>query len=252
MAYLPDLDITSFTVASDTDWWYVSLDLVGADPNNAQGINYGVELDLDRDGFGDYLIWAHPPYSDQWNTVPVQVFQDQNHNTGGLSSMKSDAPLDGDGYEALIFDGSVGGNDPDVAWVRINAGAEAPVQFAFKKSWAGAAFMLGVIADAGLKDPGKLDYVDRFPIAEAGSPVKENQYYPLNQLFLVDNTCRDAVGFEPTNYEPQICPVPATATPKPRYDAPSTPGMCQPPPQGCSPVQRWNPSSCQCEDIIIY
>lgn len=244
MAYVPDLDITSFTVAKDNDWWYVSVDLIGADPNNAQGINYGVELDLDHDGFGDYLIWAHPPYTDQWDTLPIQIYQDQNHNTGGLSGAKSDAPLDGDGYEILLFDGSTGGNDPDVAWVRINAGPQSNIQFAFKKSWSGNVFMLGVIADAGFKDPKKLDYVDRVPIAEAGSPVKDNIYYPLKSLFLVDNTCRDAVGFEPTYYEPQLCPVPATATPKPRQPhVGETPGGC-PDPGNCT--YGWDPTYCMC------
>src|SRR5512134_565159 len=84
MSYVADLDIVNFTVANDGSWWYVSMDLIGMDPNNALGINYGVELDLDRDGFGDYLIWAHPPYTNQWDTLPVQVFQDNNHNTSGL------------------------------------------------------------------------------------------------------------------------------------------------------------------------
>ncbi|HET9914736.1 MAG TPA: hypothetical protein VFQ13_22790 [Anaerolineales bacterium] len=247
MVYIPDLDINSFTVAKDNDWWYVSIELIGEDPNNAMDINYGVELDLDRDGFGDYLIWAHPPYTDQWDTLPVQIFQDQNHNTGGLSSSKSDAPLDGDGYENLIFDGSVGGNDPDMAWVRINAGPEATVQFAFKRSWSGSIFMLGVIADAGLKDPEKLDYVDRFPIADAGSPVKENQNYPLKELVLVDNTCRDAFGFEPTHYEPQACPVPATPTPKPRQPRleSGVPAACQPPVAMQCP-NGWDPVNCRC------
>jgi hypothetical protein len=67
MTYVSDLDIVSFTVTKDSDWWYVSMSLIGKDPNNTQGINYGVELDLDRDGFGDYLIWAHPPYTEQWD-----------------------------------------------------------------------------------------------------------------------------------------------------------------------------------------
>lgn len=221
MSYVPDLDISSFTVAKDNDWWYVSMKLVGTDPNNTLGIDYGIELDTDHDGFGDYLIWAHPPYSDQWETTPVQIYQDKNHNTSGTSASKSDAPVNADGYETLIFDGSAGGTDPDMAWVRIHAGADATVQFAFKKSWAGTVFMLGVIADAGLKDPGKLDYVDRFSITEAGSPVKQNPNYPLKALFEVDNTCRDAFGFEPTHFEPQGCPVPPTPTPKPRIPEPN-------------------------------
>ena len=66
--------------------------------------------------------------------------------------------------------------------------------------------MLGVFSDAGLKDVGKLDYVDRFTEAEAGSPVKDKLYYPLGALFAVDNTCQEAFGFEPTGYEPKLCP----------------------------------------------
>ncbi len=220
MTYVSDLDIAFFTVANDSDWWYVSVKLIGIDPNNTQGINYGVELDLDRDGFGDYLVWAHPPYTDQWDTLPVQVYQDQNHNTGGISGSKSDAPYSADGYETLIFDGSTGGSDPDLAWVRNNVGT---IQFAFKRSWSGSVFMLGVVADAGWRDPKKLDYVDRLPISEAGSPIKDNMYYPLKQLFLVDNTCREAFGFEPTHYEPQGCPVEPTPTPGPKMPPPVTP-----------------------------
>jgi hypothetical protein len=243
MTYVSDLDIVSFTVTKDSNWWYVSMELIGKDPNNAQGINYGVELDLDRDGFGDYLIWAHPPYTEQWDTTTVQIFQDQNHNTGGLSGIKSDAPFTADGYETLVFDGKVGGSDPDMAWVRTNAGT---VQFAFKKSIAGTVFMLGVLADAGFKDPGKLDYVDRLTIAEAGSSVKDNQNYPLKSLFLVDNTCREAFGFEATGYEPQICPVEPTPTKAPRQpQSGSTSESCKPP-AGVVCI-TWDPIKCECK-----
>ncbi|MGB8980344.1 MAG: hypothetical protein WCC12_00560 [Anaerolineales bacterium] len=250
MTYLSDLDISTFTVAKDSNWWYVSIKLIGVDPNNAQGIHYGVELDLNRDGFGDFLLWAHPPYTNQWDTIPMQIYQDNNHNTGGLSGGKSDAPFAADGYETLVFDGSTGGSDPDLAWVRINAGPDATVQFAFKKSWSGSVFMLGVIADAGWKDPAKLDYVDRISISEAGSPVKDNMYYPLNGLFMVDNTCREAIGFESTGYEPQICPVEPTPTKAPKPHGPTPVEGCQPPPGGCLPGSVWNATLCTCQDII--
>jgi hypothetical protein len=252
MSYVSDLDIDRFTVAKDSDWWYVSLKLMGVDPNNTLGIHYGIEIDLDRDGYGDYLLWAHPPYADQWDTAPVQIYQDQNHNTGGLSGGKSDAPFSADGYETLIFDGAAGGADPDLAWVRIHAGADATVQFAFKRSWSGNVFMLGVLADAGWKDPKKLDYVDRIPISEAGSPVKDNLYYPLKALFLVDNTCRDAFGFEPTHYEPQICPVEPTPTKPPREPRPAGPTSVPncPPHPPCLAGSEWDESKCQCVTTI--
>jgi hypothetical protein len=245
MDYLSAIDIVTFTVASDNDWWYVSLALAGTDPNNMQDVNYGVELDLDHDGFGDYLIWAHPPYINQWETVPVQIYQDRNHNTGGYSAGKSDAPFSADGYETLIFDGSVGGSDPDMAWVRVNSDSAAIIQFAFKKSWSGNIFMLGVIADAGLKDPGKLDYVDRFSLTEAGSPVKENMYYPLKTLFLVDNTCREPFGFEASRYELQVCPIPVAPTKTPDPSAPSgdTVTCSDPGPNVC---RLWDSVNCVC------
>ncbi len=221
MTYVPDLDISSFTVSSDADWWYVSIQLVGNDPNNKLGIDYGVELDTDHDGFGDYLIWAHPPYGTTWDTAPVQIFQDKNHDTGGLSAEKSDAPLKADGYETRIFNGGNGDSDPDMAWVRIIQGPAAIVQFAFKRSWSGSVFMIGPIADAGLKDPGKMDYNDRFTIAEAGSPIRNNPNYPLKALFAVDNDCRAAIGFNPNGFEPQLCPSLAPPATKAPHKTPS-------------------------------
>jgi hypothetical protein len=215
MTYVADLDIVTYTVGEDQVWWYVSIQLMGADPNNELGINFGVELDQDHDGFGDYIIWAHPPYTTEWDTANVQILQDKNHNTGGVSGEKSDPPFAGDGYETLIFNGGAGDADPDMAWVRTNGMYPASVQFAFKKAWAGTVFMLGTLADAGLKDVGQLDYVDRMTEAEAGSPIKDKQYYPLRALFAVDNACREAFGFVPTGYEPQLCPREAPPTKKP-------------------------------------
>lgn len=250
MTYVPDLDIVTYTVASDNDWWYVSIKLIGTDPNNSIGINYGVELDTNHDGFGDYIIWSHPPYSPQWDTLPVQIYQDKNHDTGGLSAEKSDAPITTDGYETLIFNGGIDAADPDMAWVRINAGQDATVQFAFKRSWSGSIFMLGVLADNGLKDVGKLDYVDRFVEEEAGSPVKEKQYYPLKALYAVDNACREAFGFEPTGYEPQLCPheePEPTKQPKTPVPGITPPSGCQPPPLGCGANSYWVPEpDCYC------
>jgi hypothetical protein len=251
MTYVPDLDAATYTVGDDDTWWYVSIELSGGNPNNDLGIDYGVELDLDHDGFGDYLVWAHPPYATTWDTAPVQIFQDRNHNTGGLSAEKSDAPITTDGYETLIFSGGVGDADPDMAWVRINSSSRATVQFAFKKSWSGVVFMLGVLADAGLKDPKKLDYIDRFTIAEAGSPVRDNSNYPLKALFAVDNVCREAFGFTATGYEPQLCPKepPATKRPKPPTEEPP-PSGCQPPPDGCGIHSEWHGEpQCRCVEV---
>jgi hypothetical protein len=207
MTYVPDLDIESYSLSKDEKFYYVSIKLVGANPNNPMGINYGVELDTEADGFGDYIIIARPPYSVDWTTDNVQVVRDTNRDTGGLSPERSDAPLPGDGYDTVIFDGGRGpGDDPDLAWVRINAGTNATVQFAFKVGLAENRFMCGVIADGGLRSIADLDYVDRFTEAEAGSPESSEEFYPLQSLYAVDNVCRQAYGFIGTGEEPQRCP----------------------------------------------
>ncbi len=207
MSYIPDLDIANFNLGMDDKFYYISIGLVGANPNNPLGILYAVELDLDADGFGDYIIVARPPHNVEWSTDNVQVWQDQDHDTAGLSAEKSDAPLPGNGYETLIFDGGRGAkDDPDLAWMRINAGKNAAVQFAFKRSLAENRFMFGVVADAGWMDIAEMDYADRLPKEQAGSPIKGDAEYPLKELFAVDNTCWQAQGFTGNYEEPKRCP----------------------------------------------
>ncbi|MCC7118522.1 MAG: hypothetical protein IT310_08365 [Anaerolineales bacterium] len=224
MTYVSDLDIASFIVGEDDQWYYVSVKLIGKDPNNALGINYGIELDTNHDGFGDYAIVANPPYAAAWETSNVNIYQDTNHDTAGVRAEKSDAPISTNGYDAQIFHGGVGDADPDLAWVRLGTTPDSQIEFAFKKSWSGQTFMLGVFADAGLKDVAKLDYVDRFTEEEAGSPVKDKKYYPLKALYAVDNTCQEAFGFSPSGYEPKLCPRTAPAPHNPQSSACVEPG----------------------------
>jgi hypothetical protein len=114
------------------------------------------------------------------------------------------------------------------------------IQFAFKKSWVGASFMFGVVADAGLKDVSMYDYMDRFIPAEAGSPVRGKEEYPLGSLYAVDNTCWEAYGFTATGYEPKICPPILQPVNKPD----NQPSGCNPPPDcGGGP---YDPNSCIC------
>jgi hypothetical protein len=217
MTYVADLDIVTFNVSEDADWYYISIGLNGKNPNNSLGINYGAEIDLDADGFGDYLLWAHPPYTTEWDTSTVQVFKDSNHDSAGLSSRQSDAIRDADGYDMLIFNGaSIETADPDLAWVRMIGGQAATIQFAFKKSLIGTNFMLGVVADAGLKDISKFDYNDYFKEADAGSSLRNNPYYPLGSIYALDNTCWEAYGIQTPSSEPKFCSpsVSATATKK--------------------------------------
>lgn len=172
MIYIPDMDISSFGISEDADWFYVSIGVVGKNPNNAPGIQFALELDTNRDSFGDFLIVSQPPYAEQWTAENIKIYTDTNRDSAGASPSKSDAPFSGNGYDQLILSPTEGiGSDFDTAWVRINAGQYATVQFAFKKTFAGSSFLYSVMADAGLKDVNRLDYVDYFTEIEAGSPV---------------------------------------------------------------------------------
>ena len=240
MTYVPDLDILSFKLSQNTDWDYVSIQLAGKDPNNPVGIDYGVEFDLNDDGFGDYLIWAHPPYGAQWDTSTVQVLKDSNHDTAAWSS-SSDAVSSSNGYDTVVFDGSrSGGADPDLAWVRMEAGSHASIQFAFKKSGIGSSFLWGAVADAGLKDVSKFDYRNSFTQAEAGSPVRSSQYYPLGSLYGVDNTCWAANSIHTTGSEPKLCPVAKQLVGTGNGDQ----SACNPKPS-CG-GKGYDPGTCQC------
>ena len=256
MAYISSLDINTFQITSDADWYYVFITLIGGNPNDPASIDYGVELDKDHDGFGDVLVWAQPPYTTQWTTDGVKVYTDPNHDTGGASPEKSDAnattaaPYPGDGYETVIFNQGQG-DDPDLAWVRIDPKNPNVVDFAFKQSLAGPSFMWGVWADAGLKNPGMFNYNDRFTNAQAGSPIASSQYYPIKAIYAVDNTCRAAYGFKPTGYEPGLCPTNAPPAPKATGAAPPPPACSKNPPPTCqqSNCLWFGPPTCQCECI---
>ncbi|MCK6566314.1 MAG: hypothetical protein DCC59_02070 [Chloroflexi bacterium] len=234
MIYMPDVDIASFGISEDDTWYYISIEMVGKNPNNAPGIRFAVELDTNRDSFSDFLIVADPPFSEEWSAENISIFTDTDRDTAGISASRSDAVFSGNGFDSLIHNSAQGvGSDPDVAWARINASEFATVQFAFKKSFSGAMFFYGVLADAGLKDVARLDYVDYFTEADAGSPVRSNPNYPLKALYSVDNTCYQAVGFEPTLMEPKVCPVIV----QPVIVGPQDPGNPGPSPEPTCPNQ---------------
>jgi len=225
MTYLPYLDIRNFGMSKDPNWYYASFEIENLeDPVKGLEPIYAVEIDYDLNGRGDYLIWAVPPFTTGWDTLPVNIYQDRNHDVGGPHPDKAD-PSDkaGDGYESIIFNAGQG-DDPDLAWVRINPNNKQLIQFAFKKSLIpGNSLEWAAWADAGLKDPAKFAYNDRMSISAAGSPLKGDANYPLKDLFAVDNTCYNPFGTT-TGYLPLICPQeepPPTRKPAPPGVTPS-------------------------------
>jgi hypothetical protein len=212
--YFPDLDIVHTFLGMDSEWVYVTIQLVDVGSGGTLAGNYGVEIDRNVDGRGDVLIFASRVGTD-WSTEGVRIWLDDNGDVGGNYPMNSEAPLAGDGYENMIFDSGYG-SDPDAAWARINPNDPSSVQIAFKQSVieGDMYFTWGAWADQGVFNPAWFDYSDHFTAEEAGSPLVEmTDFYPIKALFELDNTCRWAVGFTPTGSEPGICTVPATPTP---------------------------------------
>lgn len=214
--YFPDLDILRARLYGDSTWIYVSLLLVGPNPGGSLTGNYGVELDLDVDGRGDYLILAAAPGAD-WSTDGVRVWTDANNDVGGNYPVQPEEGVTGDGYETLVFDSGLGA-DPDTAWVRISPSDPNAVEIAFKSALIenDAIFTWNGWTERSVLTPAWYDYNDHFTAAEAGSPLTEQtDYYPAKALAELDNTCRWAVGFTPTGQEPGICYIPTPPTSQP-------------------------------------
>lgn len=207
--YLPEIDIQEMSSYRDDTWLYFSITVKSRDANLALSGKYAVEIDSDIDGRGDWLLMVTAPASGEWTTDGVEVWTDSNNDVGGELSVTADEQSQGNGYDTRIF-GSGVGDDPDLAWARIPPGGPFTIQLAIKISLLGSngVYMAGVWAGRDMLDPSLFDLNDHFTQEAAGSPLTEFEfYYPLKAVAEIDNTCRVAVGFQPSGGEPGICPV---------------------------------------------
>lgn len=218
MTYRPDTDLGRVEISRDDTFYYFLLHLNGVHTETGMlSAFYGVELDLSKDGRGDLLLWARGDGSTTWNISEVFVYSDDNNNVGGSQPMLAEAPTTGlDGYERALFSPE-NLSDPDAAWKRVDPSDSSVIQLAIKKSLMNNAstFMWSAWADDGVIDPAKFDYNDQFTLSEAGSPISGASDYPLKALYLADNTCRLAYGYDETMDADWLCkraePTPAPA-----------------------------------------
>jgi len=216
MDYAAHIDLTRVNLNFSDPWIYVTFNLEGSPPADSTA-TYSLELDLDSDGRGDWLIAGQVPAGSEWTTDGAKAYQDLNDDVGGPAPMSADPPNSSrDGYETLVFDEGIG-TDPDAVWVRRDPGNANNVQLAFKYSLIGNdnTFAFGGWADEGLKNPAAYDYNDFMTFDQAGSAFSTNSRYPIKELALLDSTCRWAYGYVPTTAFPGLCPLPATPTPTP-------------------------------------
>jgi hypothetical protein len=214
MGYRRELDITNAGIAHDDTWFFFTLTLSGESLQGGFSAAYAVELDLDLDGRGDFLIVAPFPSSNTWAVENVRVFTDMNKDVGGATPLIADTlPATSDGFETMIYDSGFG-DDPDLAWVRkaFLPVQETTIQIAIKQTLLNGdlSFLWGVWSFGKPPEPGRLDLNDQATLEQAGSPIIGSSYYPLGELAQVDNTCRMYYGFTPRGTEPGLCSVTGT------------------------------------------
>ncbi len=188
----------------DATWGYATITMAGNDSSGHLAGQYGVELDLNKDGRGDWLIKVTSPRSTTWTTDGGQAWKDANGDVGGSTPMVSDK-AGGDGYETLGFDQGKG-TTPGGVWSRVSPTDAKTLEIAFKLSMLGspASYAMGAWAAANL-DPSMFDYNDHITHVQAGSPNRGDGVYPIKDLAEIDNTCRLAIGFVPTTFIPGLC-----------------------------------------------
>lgn len=203
------LDIIRANLKFNPPWFYVQILLSSPLPETSTA-QYGFEIDMDIDGRGDYLILVPQPSGEDWTVEGVAVLTDTNEDVGGVNPLLTEVlPLDyvSDGYDLEIFN-SGRGRDPDLAWVRLNPDDPTSLEIAFKADLTeGTAYLWTVWADEGLRDPRLADYNDQFTFEEAGSPFPEHRYHPIQEIYLLDTTCRSWYGYEPVGDEVGLCQI---------------------------------------------
>ena len=242
--YYSAIDILSGQLFEDDLWIYVAITLKSDEASRELIGSYAFEVDLNLDGGGDWLILASNPVSTEWNTNNVEAWFDTDDDVGGdVPTTTDEKPVAGTGYETQIFR-SGEGDDSDLAWVRISPSDSNTVQLAVKRDilQGNQRFLVGLWAGQDDLDPALFEFSDTFTHEQAGAAVTELEYfYPIKEVSALDNTCRMAVGFQPTGSEPGLCPLPVVPG-QPNEEPPSA--TC--PPQYVYCVNFGNQTVCYC------
>lgn len=204
--YFPYLDIVDTQGFKDDTWGFATITLSSTDANGNLPGKYAAELDMNKDGRGEWLILVTNPTSTDWSVQGVQAWNDANGDVGGGVPMTADENQPGDGYEKLVSDQGQG-DKPGEAWARVSADDPRTITLAFDLSMIGSpdSFAMGAWAGADSLDPALFDLNDHMTHIEAGSPLPDLYVYPLKELAGIDNTCRMAIGFVPAGNEPGLC-----------------------------------------------
>ena len=229
-AFYPDLDIRYARLVRSGDWFFAALRLHGLPQGGtAPGGDYGVELDVDLDGRGEYLVWAKGPVPNTWTPQGIQVLRDAHPDVEGPRACTSDAPFRGDGYDQVRYTAEPATGLAWLMWGWDREGGKTypAVYLAFHRSLLDGhddKMLWQAWADGGLRQPAQMTYHDRYTRPEAGSPYRGDPDFPIRAIARVDNTCRAAFGFQPTGLEPCLCEASTTVQLCPIPETPPAPG----------------------------
>jgi hypothetical protein len=230
-SYIAAVDILITELGQDADWIYAqtSFFMIGEEAPVLSG-SYALEIDLDLDARGDLLVLVNNPAAmepGEWGVAGVQVWKDANGDVGNQTAVLADEGAVGDGFETMLFDSGMG-DDPDLAWARINPEEPNIVELSFKKSLleGHGVFSWWSWASAEPFDLTAFDYDDT---------------YGEDGLTSLDNTCAWMFGQAPLDL-PNMCQAIVVPTAEPEKKS----GTCSPPPGGCGQYQIWIQELCAC------
>jgi hypothetical protein len=204
--YYPHLDITRFQMGKDDSWLYADIKTFSKEGlSTSLNGTYGIEFDFDVDSNGDVLLFVVDPSqfaAGEWHALGVQVWEDANEDVGSTTPVLADEENTGDGYENMLFDQGLG-DDPDLAWARIDPDDPATIQLAIKRSIIPpgvGAFVWWTWASQEPLVPDQFDY---------------NDTYGEDEVYQIGNSCR-WIFDGPPQPVPNVCPY-KEPTPEPTY-----------------------------------
>ena len=200
--FYSDLDILSAELGQSGDWFYFRISLF--EENETSGLlngTYAIEIDIDIDGRGDVIVLAKAPGEaalSDWTFSGVQLWGDIDNDVGDNQPLVPDPPSESDGYDTLVFNQGEG-DDPSLAWVRMQPGKPAYLEIAFKSEaiYNDPTFKWWAWTDQGVDDPASADYHDTFDHPVAGDPISSQPFFPSKAIHSLDNTCASIWGAEP-------------------------------------------------------
>ena len=131
LAYLPDFDIKDIISSDSVDeseFFYFFVGLNGGNEEGKLSGVYGVELDVDGDRRGDFLVLAKDNEDFEWHSEGVFLYEDVNDDVGGIVEVyPDDSSMGKDGFETVVIAESAG------VWVRKSSKLPYALEFAVKK-----------------------------------------------------------------------------------------------------------------------